>query len=74
MRAIFQHRAVPVCKKNLRNAFGVAINKVPLSDCNSYKYLGIILYDDLKWKTHLEYVSKKMSQASGIIAKLPNYV
>ena len=60
--------------KNAKSNFEVTINKVPLSNCNSYKYLGIMFDDDLKWKTHLEHVFKKMSQAAGIIAKLRNYV
>ena len=60
--------------KNAKSNFEVTINKVPISNCYSYKYLGIIFDDDLKWKTHFEHVSKKMSQAAGIIAKLRNYV
>jgi len=36
--------------------------------------LGIIFDDDLKWKTHLDHISKKLSRAIGIIAKLRNYV
>jgi len=30
--------------------------------------------DDLKWKTHRDHISKKLSWATGIIAKLRNYV
>ena len=60
--------------KNAKSNFEVTTNKVPISNCYSYKYLDIIFDDDLKWKTHFDYVSKKMSQAAGIIAKLRNYV
>ena len=60
--------------KNTKSNFEVTINKVPISNCNSFKYLGIIFDDDLKWKAHFEHVSKKMSQAAGFIAKLRNYV
>ena len=60
--------------KNAKSIFEVTINKVPISNCYSYKCLGIIFDDDLKWKTPFEHVSKKMSQAAGIIAKLRNYV
>ena len=45
--------------KNAKSNFEVTINKVPISYCNSYKYLCIIFDDDLKWKTHFEHVSKK---------------
>ena len=61
-------------EKNAKSNFEVTINKVPISNCYSYKYLGIIFDDDLKWKTHFERVSKKMSQAAGFIAKLRNHV
>ena len=60
--------------KNAKSNFEVTINKVSISNCDSYKYLGIIFDDDLQWKTHFEHVSKKMSQAAGMIAKLQNYV
>ena len=60
--------------KNAKSNFEVTINKVPISNCNSYKYLGIIFDEDLKWKAHFKHVSKKMPQAAGIIAKLRNYV
>ena len=60
--------------KNAKLNFEVTKNKVPISNCYSYKYLGIIFDDDLKWKTYFEHVSKKISQAAGIIAKLRNYV
>ena len=62
------------CDKNAESNFEVTISKVPIRNCSSYKYLGNIFDDDLKWKTHFEHVSKKMSQAAGIIAKLRNYV
>ena len=60
--------------QNAKSKFEVKINAVPINNCSSYKYLGIIFDDDLKWKTHLEHISKKLSQATGIIAKLRNYV
>ena len=60
--------------KNAKSNFEVTINKVSISNCDSYKYLGIIFDDDLQWKTHFDNVSKKMSQAAGMIAKLQNYV
>ena len=60
--------------KNAKSNFEVTINKVPIHNCYSYKCLGIVFDDDLKWKTHFEHVSKKMSQSAGIIAKLRNHV
>ena len=59
--------------KSAKLKFGVTINKVLISSCNFYHYLGTTFDDDLKWKAYLEHVSKKMSQAAGIKAKLRNY-
>ena len=30
--------------------------------CNNYKFLGIIISNDLKWNEHIDYISKKASK------------
>ena len=37
--------------------------------CNSYKYLGVYVDDQLNWKTHIKYISQKISKACGILSK-----
>ena len=41
---------------------------------NHVKYLGIILIDLLKWKTHIYELSTKSNRAVSILAKFRNYV
>ena len=40
----------------------------------STKYLGIILDENLNWAEHLQYVSKKLSIAGGIMYRLQHYL
>ena len=40
----------------------------------SIKYLGIILDENLNWAEHLQYVSKKLSRAGGIMYRLQHYL
>ena len=40
----------------------------------STKYLGIILDENLNWTEHLQYASKKLSIAGGIMYKLQHYL
>lgn len=37
---------------------------------HSYKYLGVIIDDKLKWHNHIMYISKKISKLSGIFYKI----
>ena len=41
----------------------IRINNVPLEQCDSYKYLGVMIDKDLSWKSHVEYISPKISKA-----------
>ena len=52
----------------------ITINNVPLEQCDSYKYLGVMIDKDLSWKSHVEYISPKISKACGALAKLRNCV
>ena len=58
--------------KNL-HSFKVKINGQKLEKCESYKYLGVFLDDQLNWKTHVHYINQKISKACGILAKLRHF-
>ena len=47
-------------------------NGTPLERCKSYKYLGIVVDEKLKWNSHIEYITPKISKACGALAKLRN--
>ena len=52
--------------------FCVKINDSPLEICKSYKYLGVVIDDKLKWDAHIKYISTKISKACGALARLRN--
>ena len=50
--------------------FCVKINDSPLEICKSYKYLGVVIDNKLKWDAHIKYISTKISKACGALARL----
>ena len=52
--------------------FCVKINDSPLEICKSYKYLGVVIDDKLKWDAHIKYISTKISKACGALPRLKN--
>ena len=46
------------------------INNTNIKKCESVKYLGIWIDDNLTWKTHIEHVYSKISKFVGIFYKL----
>ena len=46
------------------------INGNPLERCTSYKYLGIVMDDKLKWDDHIDYICKKISKGCGALVKM----
>ena len=58
-------------KQNIPD-FCVKMNDSPLEICKSYKYLGVVIDDKLKWDAHIKYISTKISKACGALARLRN--
>jgi len=52
----------------------VGIKDNLLESCTSYKYLGIFIDKDLNWSTHIQYITKKVLEACGAMAKLRHSV
>ena len=57
---------------NLELVVRINGNHIKISD--AVKYLGITLQPKLRWYNHINILCKKLSRASGIIAKLRHYV
>ena len=53
-----------------RENFFVSMNGNNLERCQSYKYLGVFLDENLCWNTHIDYICEKVSKVCGIFAKL----
>ena len=60
----------PKTKTSQLCKFAVTIKGTELEKCQSGKYLGIILDENLNWEPHIQFLGKKLSQAVGIIAKM----
>ena len=52
----------------------IKINDTSLKRCASYKYLGVVIDEKLKWNSHVDYISKKISKSCGALAKIRNCV
>ena len=61
-------------KRTKLTNFKLYINHYPIELKNSIEYLGIHLDRELSWKTHIDYLAKKLSRVCGMIYKLRHYV
>ncbi len=46
------------------------INNSPIKQEYCIKYLGILIDSNLNWKSHIEYVVKKIKRGIGVLSKL----
>ena len=56
-------------KRNI-SPLSVKIEGTALEQCKTYKYLGVIIDENLNWKSHIEYICGKISRAVGGLATL----
>ena len=64
---------------NLRNRFqskkiNVILDGVPLEIVNTTKFLGIIIDENLTWKSHIDAISKTISRNIGMLSKMKHFV
>ena len=52
----------------------IYINEELMEECDSYKYLGVMIDKSLTWKEHIQYVCKKVTKSCGYLAKLRHFV
>ena len=48
----------------------LTINKTIIERLKQFNFLGIILQYTLKWQKHIDYISKKVSKAIGVMYRL----
>ena len=51
----------------------LTINNTIIERVKQFNFLGIILHYTLKWQKHIDYISKKISQAIGVMYRLNTY-
>ena len=54
--------------------FLIKLNDVELNRVKNTKFLGVILQENLKWNDHIDYISNKVSRATGLLARLKHYL
>ena len=52
----------------------IFIDDIRISYVSEFNFLGILIDKNLKWKSHINMVSKKVSKAVGIMARLRNFI
>ena len=55
-------------------SFNICIDEESLKECDSYKYLGVIIDKNLTWNEQIQHVSQKISKACGYLSKLRHCV
>ena len=48
----------------------LTINNTIIERVKQFNFLGIILHYTLKWQKHIDYISKKVSKAIGVMYRL----
>ena len=60
--------------KNKIKDLNININNEPINRVMSCKFLGIIVDENISWKQHLNYITKKVAKSIGILCKTRKYL
>jgi len=60
--------------KKLPTSVTLLINNKSLTQENSIRYLGIYIDSNLNWKSHINYITKKIKHSIGSLSKLRYYL
>ena len=58
--------------RKVQDHFEIKIQNTIIERVQTYKFLGVIIDDQLKWTHHINSVCKKVNQSIGILVKLKN--
>ena len=61
-----------VFSKKIVDNFNICLNNIKIRRVNSFKYLGVIIDNELNWKEHIDYTYKKLIKYTSIFHKLRN--
>ena len=79
-QTLLEYRQVKFCivspnpKKKLPKTVKLFINNQSLTEENSIRYLGIYIDSNLNWKSHINYIAKKVKRSIGTLSKLRYYL
>ena len=60
-------------KLKFNESFSVKISGFEIVQTHSYKYLGVIIDDKLKWHDHIMYICQKISKFSGLFYRIKRF-
>lgn len=60
--------------KRLKKEVTIYINNERLAEAQSVKYLGVLIDNNLNWKTHIQHTNVKISKSIGILSRLRHFV
>ena len=63
-------RYMILSKSKTIELFSVQINGFEIEQTHSYKYLGVIIDDKLKWRDHITFICRKISKFSGLFYRI----
>ena len=52
----------------------VIINHMPIERVTCFKFLGVIIYSNLTWSHHINYISNKLTRICGVLSRLKHHV
>ena len=61
-------------RKKINTPVTITINNKKIEQVKWTKFLGIRIDEQIRWKTHINAITNKISKLSGIIAKLRHYL
>ena len=56
------------------DSFKIVLNNVDLERVDNTKFLGVLIQENLGWKTHIDYICDRVSRATSILARLKHYL
>ena len=60
---------------NIENSIpNLKICNTPIERVKEFSFLGIIINENINWKSHVRHISKKISQTIGIMNRIKHYV
>ena len=62
------------CHNKPPSTFVVTLNDIELERVDHTKFLGVLIQENLSWKTHVNYISNRVSKAVAILSKLKHYL
>ena len=60
--------------KSKKQSTLIKINNISVEEKQFTKYLGVFIDNKLSWKTHIQYIAKKLAKSIGLITKVRGYV